>query len=89
MRKVVRLLVVLVLAIVPVAALAGPAEDVGAVVDRWGSAFNSNNVDTLVNLYARDAILVGTAGLTFKEGNNAIRGYFARLAKSRRYGRDR
>ena len=82
MRKVEWLLVVLVLAIAPVAALAGPAEDVSAVVDRWGSAFNSNNVDLLVNLYAPDAILVGTAGLTLKEGNDAIRGYFARLAKS-------
>jgi uncharacterized protein (TIGR02246 family) len=76
------LLVVLVLALAPVTDLAGPAEDVGAVVDRWGSAFNSNNVDMLVNLYASDAILVGTAGLTLKEGSDAIRGYFARLAKS-------
>jgi len=62
MRKVEWLLVVLVLAVAPVAALAGPAEDVSATVDRWGSAFNSNNVDLLVNLYAPDAILVGTRG---------------------------
>ena len=81
MRKVEWLLVVLVLAVAPVAALAGPAEDVSATVDRWGSAFNSNNVDLLVNLYAPDAILVGTAGLTLKEGSDAIRSY-SRLAKS-------
>jgi uncharacterized protein (TIGR02246 family) len=36
----------------------------------------------LVSLYAPDAILVGTAGLTLKEGSDAIRNYFARLAKS-------
>ena len=50
---------------------AGPSEDVGAVVDRWATAFNSNDVDALVNLYAPDAILVGTAGLTLNRGNEA------------------
>jgi uncharacterized protein (TIGR02246 family) len=70
----------LVLSSVP--AFAGPADDVGAVFDRWATAFNSNDVDALVNLYAPDAILVGTAGLTLKEGRGAIHNYFARLAKS-------
>jgi uncharacterized protein (TIGR02246 family) len=81
MRQVRWLLVVVALLMAP-GALAGPAEDVSAVVDRWGNAFNSNNVDMLVSLYAPDAIFIGTAGLTLKEGSDAIRGYFARLAKS-------
>ena len=46
------------------------------------TAFNSNDVDALVSLYAPDAILLGSTGLTLKEGSEAIRGYFARVAKS-------
>ena len=68
------------LALIPVFSSAGPAED--AVVERWMTAFNSNDVDALVSLYAPDAILVGSTGLTLNEGREAIRGYFARLAKS-------
>ena len=67
----------------PIAARAQqPAIDAGSVVDRWATAFNSNDVDALVSLYAPDAILLGSTGLTLKEGSEAIRGYFARLAKS-------
>ena len=75
-------LVMLVLALTPITAAAGPANDAGSVVDRWATAFNSNDVDAVVSLYAPDAILLGSAGLTLKEGSEAIRGYFARLAKS-------
>jgi uncharacterized protein (TIGR02246 family) len=63
-------------------ASAGSADNAGAVVNRWAVAFNSNDVDALVNLYRPDAILVGSTGLALNEGVQAIRGYFARLAKS-------
>src|SRR5262245_21189824 len=82
MRRFRWLLVFAVLALTLLKALAGPAEDIGAVVDQWATAFNSNDVDALVNLYAPDAILVGTAGPTSMEGSKAIRAYFARLAGS-------
>ena len=50
----------------------GPTADAGSVVDRWVTAFNSNDVDALVNLYAVDAILLGSTGLILQEGNEAI-----------------
>jgi uncharacterized protein (TIGR02246 family) len=75
-------LVLAALALMPVFSAAALADDAGAVVDRWVAAFNSNDVNALVSLYAPDAILVGSTGLTPKEGSEAIRGYFARLAKS-------
>lgn len=77
-------LVLLLLAFTPGvnAAFADPADEVSAVVDRWATAFNANDVDALVNLYAPDAILVGSTGLTRHAGRDAIRGYFARLAHS-------
>jgi uncharacterized protein (TIGR02246 family) len=76
------MLVLAMLALIPVFSAAGPADHADAVVDRWAAAFNSNDVDALVRLYAPDAILVGSTGLSLKEGSEAIRGYFARLAKS-------
>ena len=75
------IVLVAVLALAP-SAFAGPTEDVGAVVDHWVTAFNSNDVGALANLYAPDAILLGTAGLSLHEGSEAVRSYFDRLAKS-------
>ena len=75
------IVLVAVLALAPLA-FAGPTEDVDAVVDHWVTAFNSNDVGALANLYAPDAILLGTAGLTLHEGSEAVRSYFDRLAKS-------
>ena len=71
-----------VLTLMPLPCAAGPADDASVVVERWVTAFNSNDVDALVSLYAPNAILVGSTGLVLKEGREAIRGYFARLAKS-------
>jgi uncharacterized protein (TIGR02246 family) len=82
MRRYSLVLVLAVLALTSVVVFAEPADDVSAVVDRWGMAFNSNDVDALVNLYTPDAILVGSTGLTRNEGREAIRSYFARLANS-------
>jgi uncharacterized protein (TIGR02246 family) len=64
------------------AASAGPAADAGTAVDRWAAAFNANDVDALVGVYAADATLMGTAGATVKQGREAIRRYYARLNRS-------
>ena len=75
-------LVLAVLTLMPLPSAAGPADDASVVVERWVTAFNSNDVDALVSLYTPNAILVRSTGLVLKEGREAIRGYFARLAKS-------
>src|SRR5215472_10675150 len=77
------LLVLVMLLLTSVSATVGPADDAGSIVDRWVTAFNSNDVDALVSIYAPDAILLGSTDLTHKEGSHAIRGYFVRLAKRR------
>lgn len=82
MRRYGFVLVLVLLAFASSAAVAAPADEVSAAVDRWATAFNANDVDTLVNLYTPDAILVGSTGLAREEGRDAIRGYFARLANS-------
>ncbi len=75
-------LIVALLVLTSVVVHAGPADEVSAVIDRWATAFNANDVDALVNLYTPDAILVGSTGTVRQEGRDAIRGYFARLANS-------
>jgi len=81
-RRLRRLLIVALLLLTPAIAFAGPAEDVGSVINQWTTAFNANDVDSLVDLYAPDAILVGTAGSSLFEGKNGVHDYFARLANS-------
>jgi uncharacterized protein (TIGR02246 family) len=75
-------LVIVVMMLVPTLAVAGPAEDPGKTVERWATAFNGNDVNALIDLYLPDATFFGTVGQTAKEGNEAIRGYYSRLANS-------
>jgi uncharacterized protein (TIGR02246 family) len=75
-------LVIVVMMLVPTLAVAGPGEDAGKTVERWARAFNANDVDALIDLYMPDATFFGTVGLAVKEGNEAIRSYYARLANS-------
>ena len=64
------------------AARADTAADAGAAVDRWAAAFNANDVDTLVEIYAADATLMGTSDAAVKQGRDAIRRYYSRLNRS-------
>jgi uncharacterized protein (TIGR02246 family) len=82
MRRYGCVLILVLLVFASRVAVADPANEVSGAVDRWVTAFNANDVDALVNLYAPDAILVGSTGLTRQAGRDAIRGYFARLANS-------
>jgi uncharacterized protein (TIGR02246 family) len=77
-----RVLFVLLLAWVPTTVFAGPADDAGAVIDRWATAFNANDLEAVVKLYAPDAIVLGTLSPTIAEGTEPIRAYFARLPGS-------
>ena len=45
----------------PLHALAGPAEDASAAIDRWAAAFSANDANALVKLYTSDALLHGIA----------------------------
>jgi uncharacterized protein (TIGR02246 family) len=82
MRHWKRVLFVLLLAWVPTTAFAGPADDAGAVIDRWATAFNANDLEAVLKLYAPDAIFLGTLSPAIAEGTEPIRAYFARLPGS-------
>jgi uncharacterized protein (TIGR02246 family) len=82
MARFTRVLVFMLLALVPMSASAGPAEDASAVIDRWATAFNANDADAVLKLYASDALLLGTVSPILSEGTDPIRAYFARLPGS-------
>ena len=70
------------LAMSPAVATAGPAEEANAVVDRFSAAYNSNDPEAVVKLYAPDAILLGTVSPVISVGTEAIRKYFSMIKGS-------
>ncbi len=82
MARISSLLVLVVMALTPIVASAEPSGEASNLFERWVTAFNSNEVDALVNLYAPDATFVGTLGKNLMHGRTAVRAYFARLAGS-------
>jgi uncharacterized protein (TIGR02246 family) len=59
-------------------AFAGPEEDALRVVEKWAAAFNASDVDTIVGLYAPDALFLGTGSRTVVRKTEEIRQYFER-----------
>ncbi len=59
--------------------IAGPAEEANAALDRFSAAYTANDVETLVALYAPNAILLGTNSAIISEGRDAVRAYFTNL----------
>jgi len=64
-----------------------PADDALQVVQRWATAFDESNVDTIVSLYAPDALFFGTGSKTLVSAPEQIRSYFqAALQKDKPRG---
>jgi uncharacterized protein (TIGR02246 family) len=55
---------------------AGPKEDAYQVVEKWGKAFTTSDVDAIVRLYAQDALMIGTLGKVVLTKPEEIRKYF-------------
>lgn len=67
------------LMVLPALAVAGPAEDANAAIDRWSAAYSANDVEAVVKGYWPDAILLGTKSPVISTGADAIRKYFTDL----------
>ena len=67
-------------------AFAGPKEDAFEVIERWAKAFTEADVDTIVSLYASDAVFMGTGSKTIVTQPEDIKKYFqAALLGNRRF----
>jgi uncharacterized protein (TIGR02246 family) len=58
------------------AAVAGPAEDANAAVERWSAAYSANDPEAIAKTYTSDAMLLGTVSPIMSEGTEAIVKYF-------------
>ena len=76
MARMATLVFIALLLIPPTAALAGPAEDANAAVNRWSAAYSGNDPETIASNYWPDAILLGTVSPVISEGTQAIVTYF-------------
>ena len=76
MTRFFQLIFVTLMLMLPVTAIAGPAEDANAAIDRWSAAFNTNDPETIAKNYCSDAILLGTVSPVISEGTPAIIKYF-------------
>jgi uncharacterized protein (TIGR02246 family) len=66
----------------PAVAVAGPADDASAVLDRWSAAYTSNDPEAVAKSYWPDAILLGTVSPVISIGTEAISTYFSPLKGS-------
>jgi len=61
--------------------------DASAVIQRWATAFKASDVETIVSLYAPDALFFGTGSKTLVTAPAEIRSYFeAALQRNRPRG---
>jgi uncharacterized protein (TIGR02246 family) len=82
MARLGQLVFVALMLMLPAVAIAGPAEDANAAVDRWSAAYSANDPDALVKSYWPDAILLGTVSPVISAGTEAIAEYFSRVKGS-------
>jgi uncharacterized protein (TIGR02246 family) len=72
----IKVLLAAVLVSWPLHAFSGPAEDAGAVIDRWVAALSANDANAVAKLYTPDALLYGITSFKLTAGTDAIREYF-------------
>jgi uncharacterized protein (TIGR02246 family) len=80
--RLIELLAVGLMTLLPAGALAGPAEDASAIVDRWAASLGANDVDAVLKLYTSDALVHGISSPKLCSGSGAIREYFKTAPES-------
>ncbi len=68
--------------ITPAECVASPLSNASGVLDRWTAAFNANNVDGIVQLYATDALFLGISSPKLNAGREMIREYLKAAPES-------
>ena len=63
-------------------AWAQPKEEVAAATAKWAELFVDDNPDSILALYAPDAVLWGTLSPTLRQGPTALREYFVAAFKA-------
>jgi uncharacterized protein (TIGR02246 family) len=65
-------------------AQAGPQDEAMAVVNKWVQAFNASDVDAITQLYAPDALFMGTGSRAVVTDPAGVRRYFEQALLTQR-----
>lgn len=57
-------------------AYAEPKDEVAAIAKEWAAAFSEHNLERILKLYTKDALLWGTNGVTLRTTPEEVRGFF-------------
>jgi uncharacterized protein (TIGR02246 family) len=69
----VQAIVVSLLVLFPVSGFAEPVADANALLDRWITAFNAHDLETVIQLYTSDAVIFGMSSPKLSAGRESIR----------------
>ena len=69
-------LAIVMIMTVPVSAIAGPKEEAYQVVEKFRRAFDASDVQGIVNLFAPDAMFLGTVSPKLATKTDEINAYF-------------
>ena len=70
------LLVITLIMTVPASVIAGPKEDAYQVVENFKRAFDASDVQGILNLFAPDAVFLGTVSPKLATNSDEINAYF-------------
>jgi len=79
MTRTLLILATIIMLVSPSLSVAGPKEDVAAVMQAWIAGMNKHNADEVVALYDAEAVLWGTRAAALRDTPAAVRDYFKLL----------
>ena len=79
MQRMLGRIVLLLLLACPLLAAAGPKEEVAAAAQAWADGMSSHDIERVLALYDREAVLWGTRSPKLRDDPQAVREYFQLL----------
>ena len=59
-----------------------PSPELASLAPQWAAAFSKGDLNALMSLYDKDALMWGTSSSSMRKGSNAIRDYYTKLLRA-------
>ena len=59
-----------------------PNPELASLAPQWATAFSKGDLNALMSLYDKDALMWGTSSSSMRKGSNAIRDYYTKLLRA-------
>jgi uncharacterized protein (TIGR02246 family) len=59
-----------------------PSPELASLPPQWAAAFSKGDLNALMSLYDKEALMWGTSSSSVRKGSNAIRDYYTKLLKA-------